>query len=182
MANEFSTSVVAPEILCAEAKSRGGTAIGLDFSATMLERSLARLPMSSFIRADAQCLPLKSSSVDHVVSGFALRNFSSVDQAISETARVLRTGGKFALLEVDRPSSNLLRKLFDFHFTKIVPMIGARFSDGYAYKYLSESLVYLPSKEELENILRMHGFENVHKRQFLAGSAQLVVSEKMRSR
>ena len=85
--------------------------------------------------------------------GFALRNFAALAPALAECARVLRPGGRLALLEVDAPSQPLLRLGHRIWFGKVVPFVGGlvaarsgapRDRATAAYRYLPASVAYLP--------------------------------------
>ena len=164
--------------LAAAAETAGARVIGLDFSAGMLRTAAARGLGVGLVRGDALALPLADASVDAVVSGFALRNFVDLPRAFAEAARVLRPGGRIALLEVDRPASSLLRFGHGIYFRRIVPILGALISDRAAYAYLPESTAYLPDSAALSAMLEAAGFSAPRKRSFLAGAAQLLVAER----
>ena len=83
-------------------------------------------------------------SVDGVTCGFALRNFASLPPFFAELARVVRPGGRVALLEVAEPPNRLLRAGHGFYFGKVVPLVGGLLSDPAAYRYLPRSVAYLP--------------------------------------
>lgn len=164
--------------LAAEASATGARVIGLDFSAGMLRTAAARDLGVGLVRGDALALPLADGSIDAIVSGFALRNFVDLPGAFAECARVLRPGGRIALLEVDRPASALLRLGHDIYFRRVVPLLGALISDRAAYAYLPESTAYLPDAPTLAGMLGGAGFTAPRKRSFLAGAAQLLVAER----
>ena len=70
---------------------------------------------------------------------------------LAETARVIRPGGRVAILEVDAPRSTLLRTGYDIWFNKVVPRLGAALSDREAYEYLPRSVAYLPATPVLRS-------------------------------
>jgi len=162
--------------LCAEASAAGAQVVGVDLSAGMLRLAIKRLGECGFVRADAQSLPFADTSCDGVISGFAVRNFASVREVLRECGRILRPGGRVSLLEVDVPSSTAGRLAFDLYFNRVVPFLGRVVSKGYAYEYLSDSLVYLPSERDLRAMLFASGFERVEKRRLTMGAAQLVTA------
>ena len=144
----------------------------------MLERAVVRMPERTFLRGDAAALPLADGACSAAVSGFALRNFASIPGVLTEVARVIRPGGRLAVLEVDVPRSAPLRAAFDVYFSRVVPAIGRLVSKGYAYEYLAGSLVYLPTDADFAAMLEAAGFESVTKRNFAAGAAQLVTAKR----
>ena len=74
------------------------------------------------VEADGSRLPFAGGTFDGLVCGYALRNFTDLGATLAECARVLRAGGRLAVLEVDAPSSRLWRAGYDVWFTKAVPL------------------------------------------------------------
>ena len=93
--------------LCRELSGAGYRPVGVDLSSGMLEHARTIAPL---VHADALQLPLAAAAVDGAVSGFALRNFVALDPLFAELARVVRPGGRIALLDVATPTRPLLRK------------------------------------------------------------------------
>ncbi len=164
--------------LTAAAQAAGARVVGLDFSAGMLEAARARRLGDVVVRGDALALPLADGAMDAVVSGFALRNFVDLAAAFAEVARVLRPGGRLALLEVDRPASALLRLGHAVYFRRIVPLLGALLAEREAYAYLPESTAYLPDAPTLAGLLDRAGLMAIEKTALLGGAAQLITAER----
>lgn len=164
--------------LCEQAAALGASVIGVDFSQEMLRGARRRRIDAAFTRADAESLPLSANSIDVVACGFALRNFDSLERAFAEIGRVLRPGGRIALLDVDRPRARSIAAAHSFYFDRVVPRVGGFLSDRQAYRYLPESTVYLPDANELCAMLERVGFEAIAQRRFLFGSAQLWLGRK----
>jgi demethylmenaquinone methyltransferase/2-methoxy-6-polyprenyl-1,4-benzoquinol methylase len=163
------------------ARAAGARPVGVDLSAGMLAQAARRGSAGTLVRADAGRLPLADGSCDGAVSGFALRNFESIETVLRECARVVRDGGRVSLLEIDRPDSGPFATLFTFYFQRVVPLLGSLVSRGYAYRYLAGSTVYLPPWPELRTMLERAGFSRVHKRSMGGGSVQLVTAVRSRS-
>ena len=155
---------------------RRASVLGLDFAGVMLTEAKRRMPSVAFVQGDAQGLPISDQSVDVVLSGFALRNFTDIQGAFHEVARILRPGGRFGYLEVDEPRNPLVRRGHAFYFGRVMPMLGAIFSDGGAYRYLRDSTAYLPDENELLGMLRSAGVSEIDKRSHMAGAAQAVTA------
>jgi demethylmenaquinone methyltransferase/2-methoxy-6-polyprenyl-1,4-benzoquinol methylase len=160
--------------LAALARRRGARVLGVDFAGVMLREARRRGVDAEWLQADAERLPLPDRSVDAVVCGFALRNFVSLTSIFAEIARVLRPGGRMALLEVDRPASPPVRRLHSVYFDRVVPWVGGLLSDRDAYRYLPRSTSYLPPTDELLGSLSRAGFTAVHRRPLLLGTAQIL--------
>jgi demethylmenaquinone methyltransferase / 2-methoxy-6-polyprenyl-1,4-benzoquinol methylase len=120
----------------------GYKAFGLDMSSGMLHE--AHTGGAPVVLADAAMVPIGDAAVDGVVSGFALRNFAELAAVIVEMARVVRPGGRVALLEVSQPENRLAKLGYSIWFNHAVPRIGALLSDKAAYEYLPKSVAYLP--------------------------------------
>jgi demethylmenaquinone methyltransferase / 2-methoxy-6-polyprenyl-1,4-benzoquinol methylase len=153
------------------ATRRGHRVVGADLSWGMLGANHGGAPL---VQADSSRLPFRTGTFDGVVCGYALRNFGDVDAALSETARVLRPGGRLAVLEVDAPASALLRSGYDVWFNKVVPLIGGALSDRDAYHYLPRSVAYLPPGPVLRRLLGQAGFSGVGIRPLAGGLSQLL--------
>ena len=157
--------------LCRQLTKAGLRPVGIDFSPAMLAAARTAGPL---VQADALCLPLADATADGVTCGFALRNLVDLDPFLTETARVLRTGGRLALLEVAAPDRALLRWGHRVYFDHVVPRIGALLSDADAYAYLPRSVAYLPQPNRLLAMVGDVGFERVEHRLLIGGAAQLI--------
>jgi demethylmenaquinone methyltransferase/2-methoxy-6-polyprenyl-1,4-benzoquinol methylase len=150
----------------------GHRPVGIDFSAGMLAH--ARVGEAPLLRSDAAAMPVRSGSVDGVVSGFALRNFADLGAVFSEVARVVRPGGRIALLDVGEPDRPLVRAGYRVWFRGAVPRIGRLLSDGSAYRYLPESVAYLPPPPELLAMLSAAGFSEGRRHALSGGAVQVI--------
>jgi len=157
--------------LCISLKKRGHTAISVDLSYGMLSFDRSGAPRA---QADILRLPFPESSVDAVICGFALRNLVDLSTFFVEIARVLTPGGRVVLLDVGVPHNPIIRFGNNIYFGKIVPKIGALFSDKEAYRYLPRSVAYLPPRAELTAMLRSAGFSDAEHRQLSGGLTQLL--------
>lgn len=159
------------------ARRAGARVIALDFARGMLLQGDTRhRGTMAFVQGDALQLPLASASVDAVVSGFALRNFTSLPPVFAELQRVVKPGGRIGLLEVDRPKNALLRAGHGLYFNRVVPLIGGLLSDRAAYRYLPASASYLPPEGELLAMLRAAGFVRIRKKNHMFGAAQSIAA------
>ena len=87
---------------CGEVARAGLEAVGVDFSAGMLRHASTSAPL---LRADVLRLPLAEGCMDGAVCGFALRNLADQGAFYAEVARLVRPGGRIALLELPSPTA-----------------------------------------------------------------------------
>lgn len=158
--------------LAALARRRGYRTFGVDLSWGMLEAGHAR----PVLQADASALPLPDGALDGVVCGYALRNFTDLAGSLAEAARVLRAGGRIAVLEVAAPRAGLLRAGYRLWFEHAVPVLGGLISDADAYRYLPRSTAYLPPEPALRRLFAEAGFATVGRRLLHGGLSQLITA------
>lgn len=157
--------------LCVDLRRAGLVPVSMDLSFGMLSNDRSGAPRA---QADILRLPVPDGAVDGVICGFALRNLVDLDRFFAECARVLRPGGRVALLDVGVPHNPLVRAGNSIYFGRIVPRIGALLSDGPAYRYLPRSVAYLPDRAVLVEKLRAAGFADAVHHQLSGGLTQLM--------
>ena len=157
--------------LCRTLVEGGLDPVGADFSAGMLHAARTESPL---VRADAMQLPFADASFDGLTCGFALRNFAALPPMLAECVRVVRPGGRIALLDVAEPESPLVRTVHGAWFRHVVPFVGGLVSDRAAYRYLPASTAYLPPVPELLALIVAAGVNDVSRRTLAFGSAQLI--------
>jgi demethylmenaquinone methyltransferase/2-methoxy-6-polyprenyl-1,4-benzoquinol methylase len=159
--------------LCRLLADAGYRAVGIDNSAGMLANAHTDVPL---LLADALAIPLKTAAADGLTCGFALRNVTDLGLLFEEIARVVRPGGRIALLEVAEPDSKILKLGHHAYFHRVVPLVGGLLSDRKAYRYLPESTAYLPPPSTLTEMLWERGFTDVGRRLLGMGAAQLIAA------
>ena len=146
--------------LAVAAEREGGIVTGLDFSPRMLERARRKSETVTWIEGDLLALPFDEGSFDAATVGFGVRNVADLEAALAELHRVLRPGGRLAILEITQPRGGL-RPFFSLWFERIVPLLGKILPGGKAYTYLPASVRRFPGAEELAALLEQRGFEQV---------------------
>jgi len=161
--------------LCVDLRKAGLIPLSFDMSFGMLAADHSKAPR---VQADILRLPIATQSVDGVTCGFALRNLVDLNVFFHEIARVTKSGGRIALLDVSTPTNPLIRWGNSVYFGKVVPRIGGLLSNRAAYNYLPKSVAYLPSPEQLVIMLQNAGFEHVRHEQLSGGLTQLMHATK----
>ena len=156
---------------CRDLESGGYRAIGIDLSAGMLLAARTDAPL---VQGDALKMPFSAGTIDGITCGFALRNVADIGALLAEFARVVRKGGRVAVLEVAEPDSRVLRMGHSVYFRRVVPLIGGVLSDREAYRYLPESTAYLPTRARLLEMFDEAGFDDARSRLVALGAAQIV--------
>jgi len=146
--------------LAVAAERAGGVVTGLDFSPAMLERARRKSATVEWVEGDLLALPFEDGTFDAATVGFGVRNVADLDAAIAELQRVLRPGGRLAILEITQ-ARGVLRPFFSVWFDRIVPVLGKILPGGKAYTYLPASVRRFPGAEELASQLERDGFRDV---------------------
>ena len=134
--------------------------VGADFSQRMLALCKKKV-RAEIVAADACALPFKDAVFDKVTMVFGFRNVMDKPLALSELFRVLKSGGRVAILEFSKPNF-LFSHFFLFYFRFVLPRIGAVLSGHKrAYSYLPESVMRFPDEAEYRKMLEKAGFSDI---------------------
>lgn len=159
--------------------------LGIDFAGAMLSRAAGKTGARGLsqrvrlVRGDAMNLPVPSAAVDGVTIAFGIRNVSDTSAACAELMRVLRPGGRLAILEFGLPVIPAVRPLYLWYFRHVLPRIGRAVSrHDAAYSYLPASVDAFPSGEGFASLLRKQGFNNVDARPLTFGIVYLYTGHK----
>jgi demethylmenaquinone methyltransferase / 2-methoxy-6-polyprenyl-1,4-benzoquinol methylase len=164
--------------LAIECARAGGAVTGLDFSKAMLERARRKGPELEWVQGDAMALPFGDTAFDAATVGFGVRNLADLEGGLRELARVLRPGGRIAVLEITRPRG-VLRPFFRLWFEVLVPLAGRVLPGGAAYTYLPASVRRFPGPDDLAAAVELAGFRDVRYRLLGGGIVALHVGERV---
>jgi len=159
--------------------------VGVDFAAAMLRAGLeksrrARLgDRLALVRGDATRIPIAAASIDAVTVAFGIRNVEQVAIACDEMHRVLKPGGRLAILEFAVPTTPGVSALYVWYLNQVLPRIGRAISrHDAAYGYLPASIGAFASPEEFVKTLRQAGFIEIAPARLTFGSVILYTARK----
>jgi demethylmenaquinone methyltransferase/2-methoxy-6-polyprenyl-1,4-benzoquinol methylase len=156
----------------------GGPArvVVIDYNEKMVEAGRARGLGEdiSWAVGDAQALPLTTGSAQAYCIAFGLRNVTDITAALAEARRVLTPGGRFVCLEFSRPTTRVLRRIYEAYSDEVIPRLGAAVAgDRDAYDYLIQSIRRFPDQATLGAMMTAAGFAQVSYANFTGGVCAL---------
>lgn len=159
--------------------------IGVDISEGMLEigrKKIAGKKLEDRISlqyGDSEALPFDAGTFDAITCAYGVRNFENLEKGIAEMQRVLRTGGRIAILEFSKPKRFPVKQFYGCYFRYILPVLGKAVSkDATAYTYLPQSVAAFPEGQDFCKILKKHGFKNTKAKPLTFGITTLYTAEK----
>lgn len=164
-------------LLLAGRVKAGGSVVGLDFAPAMLADAARReeaafnrrRPTSPFspgtapapiqwVEGDATALPFPDASFDAATLSYGLRNVSSPSAALAELARVLKPGGRVAVLDFNHSPNPLVDGIQGALLDGLVVPAARAAGVGPQYEYLRPSIAAFPTGPEQEALALKAGF------------------------
>ena len=173
------------DLAIALVKTGAKKVVGLDISPGMLQVGKDKVSKKDLtdtvemVIGDSENLAFEDNSFDAITVAFGVRNFENLEKGLAEILRVLRPGGRLAILETSVPTKFPFKQGYAFYTKFILPTIGKIFSkDRSAYKYLSESASVFPHGTAFNNILHKIGFIGIENMPQTFGVASIYVATK----
>jgi len=103
-----------------------------------------------------------------------MRNITNMEKALSESFRILQSGGHFLCLEFSHVTQPVLDRLYHMWSFHVIPHIGQLIvGDKDSYQYLVESIRRFPKPETFADMLVATGFDHVRFERLSGGIAAL---------
>ena len=173
-------------IAAVTAKHPAARAVGIDFAGAMLAIARDKIRRGpcwgrvALVRGDATRIPIADRSVDAITMAFGIRNVDDPPSACAEMLRVLRSGGRLAILEFAVPDTPVFGPVYRWYTAYVLPRIGravSRHDD--AYGYLPASIDAFATPDEFVKILRQAGFGDIRADRLTLGSVILYTARRL---
>ena len=155
--------------------------VGSDFTQGMLvlgQRKIAASPYRDrvvLVNAACESMPHPDGVFDGITIAFGIRNVVDRQKGLGEMARVLKPGGRAAILEFATPRNRIFRSIYYFYFLRVLPWLGGLISQRSAYQYLPDSVLEFPDRDTFKAMMEQAGFVDVTVHDLTAGIAAVHV-------
>lgn len=161
----------------------------VDFSPEMLRQARSKLPhvlregdVVQYLECDVASLPLEDNSVDYLSIAYGLRNLKQPKRCLDEIARVLKPKGRFAILELTKPSHMVMQRAQRLYLRTAIPLLKYTLSiDPQPYYYLERSIEQFLSSQEMAHLVEEAPLRITSSTRFFGGIATLLIGGKQRA-
>jgi demethylmenaquinone methyltransferase/2-methoxy-6-polyprenyl-1,4-benzoquinol methylase len=149
--------------------------LAADFARAMLNRGARKFQGLGAValEADALHLPLRSNSLNLIVTAFGFRNLANYEAGLREFHRVLKPGGQLGILEFSEPGG-VIGKAYAVYFRRVLPAIGRIIcGENGPYNYLPSSVGDFPPPQVMLALMRTAGYVDCAWQPYTLGIAGL---------
>jgi len=159
--------------------------LAADFARGMLSRGALKFgahksdkPYAIPVEADALHLPLKTASLDLIVTAFGFRNLANYEAGLREFSRVLKPGGQLGILDFSEPGG-LIGKAYAVYFRRVLPAIGRLIcGKNGPYNYLPVSVGNFPPPAAMLALMNSTGYQDCAWKPYTFGIAGLYTAKR----
>ncbi|MBS1585621.1 MAG: bifunctional demethylmenaquinone methyltransferase/2-methoxy-6-polyprenyl-1,4-benzoquinol methylase UbiE [Bacteroidetes bacterium] len=173
------------DLAIAASKIKPQHIVGVDIAEQMLEVGRKKIKEKGLDKVitlqsgDSEALPFVEGAFDAITCAYGVRNFEHLEAGLQEMNRVMRAGGKVAILEFSQPQKFPIKQIYKFYFKYILPLLGKMVSKhSRAYTYLPESVMAFPEGKKFCEILERCGFKDAKARPLTFGITTLYTAYK----
>ncbi|MDH4099857.1 MAG: bifunctional demethylmenaquinone methyltransferase/2-methoxy-6-polyprenyl-1,4-benzoquinol methylase UbiE [Nitrospirota bacterium] len=173
-------------VLLAGKVRSSGRVVALDLNEEMLllgDKKVRDMKLDSIISctlANAEEIPYPDNSFDYATVAFGIRNVTDIPKCLREMHRVIKPGGHVLCLEFSKPTTAVMRALYDIYSFYLMPSIGTWLSGDTTnvYRYLPESIRRFPAQEEFKAMMEEAGLKDAHYTNLTGGIVAVHQGEK----
>jgi demethylphylloquinol methyltransferase len=161
-----------------------GQVTGLDFACEQLaiakQRQMVQCPTvpMNWLEGDALALPFEANQFDCATMGYGLRNVTNIPLSLEELLRVLKPGGKAAILDFHRPDTGYMQLFQEWYLANIVVPTAEDMGLKAEYAYINPSVERFPPGSEQIKLARTVGFSQAVHYPLMGGMMGILVLTK----
>ncbi len=173
-------------LLLADVVGPAGQVYGVDFACDLLQvaaqrqRATGRSQPITWQPGDALSLNFSDDFFDAATLGYGLRNVTNIPKALRELHRVLKPGAKAAILDMHRPTQEIMQGFQRLYLDQWVVPAATRLGMAQEYIYIHPSLERFPQGAEQVAIARSAGFIDAVHYPLVGGLMGILVLQKAR--
>jgi demethylmenaquinone methyltransferase/2-methoxy-6-polyprenyl-1,4-benzoquinol methylase len=132
-----------------------------------------------FSNGDSENLPFENDTFDAVTVAFGVRNYETLQNGLKEMVRVMKPGGRVAILEFSKPKKFPFKQIYNFYFSFILPIFGKVVSKhNNAYTYLPDSVQKFAEDQAFIEEMEKAGYKETGQTRLTMGIATLYYGTK----